>query len=320
MPISAFQQIGDKCEFCIKKYDKKETTTIEDIIKLAEKSEGKYDCIVPISGGRDSAYVLYYAKKILNLNPLAVNFNNTFMTEGAKENINLCVEKLDVDYVSYSFKGNYFRNLMKQFFVKNGEFCSPCNASKKYFVKKAAYLNNVKLVIRGISTKLDNNFGDENFHKIFDDGIDNYAENISDFSTDKEREEYQDFISMNSWGRDIVFIDLPNIIEWDYDKINQVLKSECGWKVAPETFFHKDCKLLPVLYYMQTLKFGYSDQQVFLSNLMNYGISKKEDLLPLMRSEEVTQKPDETSELAKIFDLSDEEFSSIVESKWGVKL
>lgn len=64
------------------------------------KSQGdgkKYDCVIGISGGRDSCYTLHYAKKILGLRPLVVHFNDGFGNPTAGENIIKVCKKLNVD-------------------------------------------------------------------------------------------------------------------------------------------------------------------------------------------------------------------------------
>jgi len=51
----------------------------------------KYDCIIGISGGRDSTYLLYLAVKKWKLRPLAVHFNDGFDNPVAGENmVNAC--------------------------------------------------------------------------------------------------------------------------------------------------------------------------------------------------------------------------------------
>jgi len=57
----------------------------------------KYDCILGISGGRDSTYLLYLAVKRWNLRPLAVHFNDGFDNPVAGENILKAIKKLGVD-------------------------------------------------------------------------------------------------------------------------------------------------------------------------------------------------------------------------------
>ena len=65
------------------------------------RSKGeKYNCLVPISGGLDSTYVLYVCKKVYNLRTLAFNFNDGFQSEIAKENMKNSVKKLNVDFIT----------------------------------------------------------------------------------------------------------------------------------------------------------------------------------------------------------------------------
>ena len=41
----------------------------EDLVKL-KKDEGKYDCLVPVIGGKDSTYVLYQMSKVYDMRVL----------------------------------------------------------------------------------------------------------------------------------------------------------------------------------------------------------------------------------------------------------
>ena len=48
-------------------------------IREERKNKGsKYDCIIGASGGLDSSYVVYIAKKIFDNNPLVVSYANDF--------------------------------------------------------------------------------------------------------------------------------------------------------------------------------------------------------------------------------------------------
>lgn len=73
----------------------------QQLLKIVEKikKNGRgqnYDCIVGVSGGRDTAYCLYMTKK-LGLRPLAVHFDNGWDSEIAKTNLAAVLDKLDVD-------------------------------------------------------------------------------------------------------------------------------------------------------------------------------------------------------------------------------
>ena len=57
-------------------------------IKADAKVRGcKYDCILGASGGFDSTYVIYIAKKILGLNPLVVKYDNGVCHPLSNENL-----------------------------------------------------------------------------------------------------------------------------------------------------------------------------------------------------------------------------------------
>ena len=65
--------------------------------KIRRSGRGKpYDCVVGLSGGRDTCYCLYKTKQ-LGLRPLAVHFDNGWDSEIAKSNIRRICTKLDVD-------------------------------------------------------------------------------------------------------------------------------------------------------------------------------------------------------------------------------
>jgi tRNA(Ile)-lysidine synthase TilS/MesJ len=66
--------------------------------KIRKDGAGKkYDCIIGISGGRDSIYLLYLAVTKWKVRPLAVHFNDGFDNPVAGENMLNAVRKLGVE-------------------------------------------------------------------------------------------------------------------------------------------------------------------------------------------------------------------------------
>ena len=66
--------------------------------KIKKEGTGKkYDCIVGISGGRDSTYLIYKVVKDWGLRPLAVHFNDGFDNPVGGENMINAVRKLGVE-------------------------------------------------------------------------------------------------------------------------------------------------------------------------------------------------------------------------------
>lgn len=80
-----------------------ENKLFEIINKL--KKEGKhkkYDCVVGVSGGTDSSYLLIKAKE-WGLRPLAVHYDNTWNTAIATENLRKVTTNLKIDLYTYVF-------------------------------------------------------------------------------------------------------------------------------------------------------------------------------------------------------------------------
>jgi N-acetyl sugar amidotransferase len=106
VPGVIFDENG-RCNFCLlhENMEKEYPTGNEGAKRLREiaariKNDGtggKYDCIVGVSGGRDSSFTLYYTKKVLGLRPLAVHFNDGFGNPLAGENMVKVCHVLGVD-------------------------------------------------------------------------------------------------------------------------------------------------------------------------------------------------------------------------------
>lgn len=89
------------------------TSIVEQIQADGRKSE--YDCIVGVSGGVDSSYVLLQAKE-LGLRPLAVHFDSGWNSELAVNNIENITSKLEFDLKTDVVNWQEMRDLQLAFF------------------------------------------------------------------------------------------------------------------------------------------------------------------------------------------------------------
>lgn len=87
-------------------------TALAAEIKNAGRGQ-KYDCVIGISGGCDSSYLLHLAKKKLGLRPLAVHFDNTWNSKTAVENIAKVLTKLKIDLFTYVMDNEEFNDLAR---------------------------------------------------------------------------------------------------------------------------------------------------------------------------------------------------------------
>ncbi len=98
---------------------------LQDIVNKIKKNgrNKKYDCIVGLSGGKDSSYTLVKVVE-LGLRPLVVHFDNGWNSDYAVQNIkNLC-KKLNLNLYTYVADWEEFKDLQKSFLfasVPDGE-------------------------------------------------------------------------------------------------------------------------------------------------------------------------------------------------------
>ena len=83
-----------------KKWEKQ----MEEIFDRHRRRHGPYDCVVPISGGKDSTYVLYLCKRRYGLRPLAVHVQTGIQAPEAWTNTVNAVEQLGVDLAAAEAK------------------------------------------------------------------------------------------------------------------------------------------------------------------------------------------------------------------------
>ena len=82
-------------------WDEKEKELQNILEEFKSKDGSNYDCIIPVSGGKDSTFQTYVIKKIYGLNPLVVNFHPLDQTEIGKKNLE-SLKKIGVDCIEFS--------------------------------------------------------------------------------------------------------------------------------------------------------------------------------------------------------------------------
>lgn len=132
------------------KKGEEEFNKIVNKIKIDGKRK-KYDCVVGVSGGTDSSYMIYKAVK-LGLRPLAVHYDNTWNTSIATENIRKVLGKLNVDLYTHVVDNKESDDIFKSFFLANvPEIDGPTDIALAETLYRAASKFNVKYILEGHS-------------------------------------------------------------------------------------------------------------------------------------------------------------------------
>lgn len=122
-----------------------------DIVKkIKEKGKGKkYDCIIGVSGGVDSSYLLHMAKEY-GLRPLAVHLDNGFDSEIAVNNIYKVTSKLGIDLETYVIDYEEVQVVLKSYILASLPWIdSPTDIAIKAILYKIAVREKIKFILNG---------------------------------------------------------------------------------------------------------------------------------------------------------------------------
>lgn len=92
---------------------------LENLLDKHRRNDGRFDCLVPVSGGKDGSYVAYNLKHKYGMNPLAVTVTPALPLELGDRNLRAFVES-GYNHVSINPAHETMRALNKVGFVEMG--------------------------------------------------------------------------------------------------------------------------------------------------------------------------------------------------------
>lgn len=125
----------------------KELENIAEDIK--QRNYPFYDCIVPVSGGKDGWYQAYTMAKRLNLKVLCVTVAPHLPTTEGIHNLNTMIKSLNVDHIKINLKQSLIRKLRRRCFLELGEPNWAEHCCMFAGVTQAALLYDVPLIVWG---------------------------------------------------------------------------------------------------------------------------------------------------------------------------
>ncbi|MCA9813408.1 MAG: N-acetyl sugar amidotransferase [Nitrosarchaeum sp.] len=141
--------------------------------KYKSKDGSNYDCIIPVSGGKDSHYQTYVIKEEFGLNPLLVSFHPFDFTELGRKNIEN-IKSLGVDCIEFSANPSIYRKMAKYGLVELGDnawpehigiFTVPVQVAVAYKVPLLIWGENPQLEYGGPATVSSSPYLDKNWNE-----------------------------------------------------------------------------------------------------------------------------------------------------------
>lgn len=85
------------------------------------RQDGYYDCIIPVSGGKDSHFQVYMMKEVMGMNPLLICVSDPFThTATGIHNIRNLSESFACDLIVFNLNIDLFRRVTKMGFEEQG--------------------------------------------------------------------------------------------------------------------------------------------------------------------------------------------------------
>jgi len=135
-------------------WESKKTELLRIIEKYKSKDGTNYDCIIPVSGGRDSTYQTYVMKELFDLNPLVVAFHPLDQTELGKKNLEN-LKKINVDCIEFSTQPETYLKLARFGLKELGDFQWPEHIGIYTVPVQIAVTYDVPLIVWGENPQLE---------------------------------------------------------------------------------------------------------------------------------------------------------------------
>ena len=133
-----------------KERGEKELDRIFDQIKTAGRGK-KYDCVIGVSGGTDSSYLVYLVKE-QGLRPLAVHYDNTWNSAIATQNIRKVLTALNVDLYTHVIDNKESDDIFRSFFYAGvAEIEAATDLGLAETMYRAAAKYGIKYILEGHS-------------------------------------------------------------------------------------------------------------------------------------------------------------------------
>jgi len=255
------------------------------ILKKAKKKQRLYDALIPLSGGKDSTYVLYLATQKYGLKVLTYTYDNGFMSDLAKQNIEKSVEVSRADHIWVKHDKEMLKELYRTALTQSGELCGICGVGIERSMLKISEAWRIPLILLGHSPTEINSFTSEDIydqHRLR--AILAKNKNITNQLTDR----FLIYPKLNfitsylftltgRFGKKVNILYYTNI---PTDKeIGEILKREMQWREPELSEYtrHFDCIAEPFTNFIREKRFGHSRRLPQLSNMVrNHEITRDE--------------------------------------------
>ncbi|MFA7691356.1 MAG: N-acetyl sugar amidotransferase [Candidatus Hydrogenedentales bacterium] len=271
-----------------------------------------HDCIVGVSGGRDTSYCLYYAKEKMGLRPLAVHFDNGWDSDSAKSNLEQLCKALDVALHTVTMDWEDSRELTNCTI----RACVPyIDLTNDIGIASALYRTAAERGIRYIL--LSHSFREEGITPLKWNYMDaRYTRSLIRRFATKKLKHFQntDIHHFFYWifMKRISVVNITNYYDDRGSQVDDFLKERFGWEDTGD--YHMDNELFSLVYYYALKKFGYDWRIVDLSAKIRSGVLTREEAQAIFDTPAEFENEVLVKRCLEKQELSEEEFAAILKA------
>lgn len=285
--------------------------------EMRDAGKGReYDCILGLSGGVDSSYMAYQAKKF-GLKVLAVHVDGGWNSELAVANIENIVKKLDIDLVTWVVDWEEMRDLQLAFFKASLANCDvPQDHAFFAALRRTADQHGIRYILDG--TNLATEFILPRSREYNAGDLRHLYAIQKQFGTVRLRR----FPTLGFVRRYLYYpfmrrmktIQLLDLLPYNKEEAKRIIMQELGWRDYGGKHYESIFTRFFQGYYLP-VKFGYDKRRAHLSSLIVSGQLQRGDAL-----EEIEDSPYPSQEMlredkefvAKKLGLTVSEFDAIM--------
>lgn len=263
-------------------WEKKKIEFDEIISKIKKDGKGRdFDCLLGMSGGVDSSYMLHLAVKELGLRPLVFHVDGGWNSELAVNNIQVMVDKLGLDLYTEVINWEEMKALQLAAFKTGTPYLDgPQDGAFIGTVYKFAEKHHIKYILNGYNYSSefcsypakyyyfsDPIYGRDVRKKFCDNPLKTYP-GTSVFY----RKFYMQYI------KGVKLVKLLTYFPYNKDDAKKLLEEEYGWKPYPQKHFESRFTKFFESYWLPE-RFGYDPRRVQFSSLILAGQMTREEAL-----------------------------------------
>lgn len=296
--------------------DQERKQGLDDVVKkIKQAGQGKdYDCILGISGGVDSSYLVVKTVE-LGLRPLVVHYDNGWNSEQAVNNIEQLIQKLGVDLCTYVNDWEEFRDIQLAFIkasVIDIELTTD-HAIMAILYKQAKRFG-VNYVMLGSNYATESHLPKGWYHWK-DDALNIKAIHRRFGKVKMKTFPYMNFVERvrnDKYGQ-VQFIGMLDYLSYNKEAAKADLIAHYGWKDYGGKHFES---VFTRFYqgYILPKKFGVDKRKAHLSSLICSGQITRDEALEVMKTNSYleNQAEEDKEYVIKKFGLSTVEFDAIM--------